>query len=69
MIGLFQAIETFIGSPNQLVRLFGILRENGNAVIHADADGEVKRLDHVGKYGFDAAAQREGLRRIRLRQE
>jgi hypothetical protein len=69
MARVFKLIETFIGEANELIRVFRILGENGDAVIHAYGDGQLQRLEHFSKYRLDATAQSEGLRRIRLRQQ
>jgi len=69
MVRVFKLIETLIGDANELIRVFRILGENGDAVIHAYGDGKLQRLEHLGKHRLDAAAQRERLRGIRLRQQ
>ena len=61
-----RAIRYFLIS---FVDLFGVLRENGYPMIHADADGELQGLKHFGEDGLDAAAEGQGLRCIGLRQQ
>jgi hypothetical protein len=69
VVRVLLAIETFIGDANQLIGVLGVLREDGDAVVHTDADGKLKRLDHFGKNSLDAAAERKSLRSIGLRYE
>ena len=66
---MFQAIEALISDTNQLIRLFGILRKNCDAVVHGYSNGKLQRLERLGKYRFDATAQCERLRGIRLREQ
>ena len=65
---MLEAIEALVGHANQLVGLFTVLRERGYAVVHVDTDAELQRLQRFGENGFDAAAERQGLVRIGLRQ-
>jgi len=69
MIRVLKAIETFVREMNQLIGEFRVLRENGDAVIDGYADGELQRLDDLGKYGGYAAGESQGLGCIRLRQK
>lgn len=69
VIGVFESIKAFVGYADQLVGLLAILRERGNAVIHADADAKLQRLQHFNEYDFDASAEGQGLFGIGLRQE
>ena len=69
MVCVFQKIETLIRDANQLIGLLSILGENRDAVIHPYGDLKLQRLEHLGKYRWDATAQRERLRRIRVRKQ
>ncbi len=69
MIGVFLAVEAFVGDTDQLIRLFRVLGKYGNAMVHADADSKLEGRNHFGKDGFNAAAEGEGLGGIRLWQE
>ena len=62
-------IQAFVGDTNQIFGVVGILGIVGDAVIHADGDAELQRFHIFRKYSFDAAAERERLGRIGLRQE
>jgi len=53
---MLNAVETFVRDANQLIGLFGILRENRDAVIHADGDGKLQWLQQFQKDGLNAAA-------------
>ena len=69
MGGVFGAIEPFVCNSNQRVALLTILRIGGDSVIHADADGKFERTKDIGERDANAAAQRGGLRGIRLRKK
>ena len=51
------------------IGLFGVLGKIGSAVIHTDPDGELKRLEHFRKNGFDTAGEGQRLRGIGLRED
>jgi hypothetical protein len=68
VIGVFHTVKPFVGDANQLISLFGVLGKIGSAVIHTDADGELKRLEHFRENGFDAASEGQRLRGIGLRE-
>jgi hypothetical protein len=69
MVGVLEAVEALVRNANQLVGLLAILRESGDAVIHADADLQLQRVQHFGKNRFNAAAEGQGLLGVGLRQD
>ena len=66
---MLQAIEPFIGYADELVGLLAVVRENCDAMIHVDAHAERQGVQDFGKNSLDAAAERQRLVGIGLRQE
>src|SRR5881275_2600832 len=62
-----EAVFVEILQPLQLQ--VAVSMDNGNAMIHADGNLQLQRLEDLDKYRFDAAAERKSLLRVRLRQE
>jgi len=59
-------VEAFVGDVNQLVGMISVLRERGDAVVHADADGKFEGLEGFRKNNADTAAEIDGLDSIGL---
>lgn len=68
VICMFLRIEPFIGNSNQLIGVFAVLGKSGDAVVHADADGELETPERIGEDNANAAAERNSLRGVSLRQ-
>src|SRR5215469_785351 len=63
------AVKALVRNPDELICLLRVLREDCDAVVHADGHFKLERPEHLGKNGFNAAAEGKSLLRIRLQQE
>src|SRR5881275_1939247 len=69
-LALCRRVETvFVEILQPLQLQVAVSMDHGIAIIHADGNLQLQRLEDLDKYRFDAAAERKSLLRVRLRQE
>jgi len=69
VVGVLEVIEAIVGDVDQLVGLLAVLRVGGDAVVHANGDGQLEREKGFSEDGSYAAAEGYGLSGVGLRKK
>jgi hypothetical protein len=69
VVGVLEVVEAIIGDVDQLVGLLAVLWVGGDAVVHANGDGKLKREKGFREDGSYTAAEGYGLGGVGLRKK